>query len=115
MKLKKSKLIAIVGIVVSIIVIIALLTTSARPYLKVSQVASNPSRYENKEIQIIGIVQGFVGSDFNLTESDYTIFVDINGLTPPTDLDNGIEVVVTGLFSTSLILVANQILTQCSN
>ncbi|MFW9826510.1 MAG: cytochrome c maturation protein CcmE [Candidatus Thorarchaeota archaeon] len=113
--MKKSKIIAIAGVIVSVIVIIALLTTTARPYLKVSQVALNPSKYNNKEIQVIGIVQGFAGSDFNLTESEFSILVDINGLSPPTDLENGIEVVVTGLFNSPSILVANQILTQCSS
>ena len=114
MKMKKSKIIALAAITISVIVIIVMLTRTARPYLKVSQVASKPSKYDNKEIQVIGIVQGFAGSDFNLTESGYSIFVNINGLTPPTDLENGIEVVVTGLFTSSLVLVANQILTQCS-
>jgi cytochrome c-type biogenesis protein CcmE len=114
MKMKKSKIIALVGITISIIVIIVMLTRTARPYLKVSQVALNPTKYDNKEIQVIGIVQGFAGSDFNLTEGEYSILIDINGLTPPTDLKNGIEVVVTGLFNSSLVLEANQILTQCS-
>jgi cytochrome c-type biogenesis protein CcmE len=114
-RLKKSKIIAIAGITISIIVIIAMLTTTARPYLRVSQVVKNPSKYDNKEIQVIGIVEGYAGSDFNLTESGYSILVDINGLTPPTDLENGIEVVVTGLFSSLLVLLANQILTQCSS
>ncbi|MFW9823704.1 MAG: cytochrome c maturation protein CcmE [Candidatus Thorarchaeota archaeon] len=113
--MKKSKIIAIVGITVSVIVIIAMLTTTARPYLRVSQVATNPAKYDSKEIQVIGIVQDFTGGDFNLTENAYSISVDINGLTPPTDLENGIEVVVTGTFSSSLVLTANQILTQCSN
>ena len=114
MQLKKSKIIAFTGIVVSIIIIVALLTTNARPYLKVSQVASKPSKYDNKEIQVIGAVQGFAGSDFNLTEKEYSILIDINGLTPPSDLKNGIEVVVSGLFNATLVLVASQILTQCS-
>jgi len=114
MKMKKSKIIALAAIIISVIVIIVMLTRTSRPYLKVSQVATNPSKYDNKEIQVIGIVQGFGGSDFNLTESEYSILIDINGLTPPTDLKNGIEVVVTGLFSSSFVLVANQILTQCS-
>ncbi|MBY8991249.1 MAG: cytochrome c maturation protein CcmE [Candidatus Lokiarchaeota archaeon] len=112
--MKKSKIIAIVGIAISVIVIVAMLTTAARPYLKVSQVTSNPAKYDNKEIQVIGVVQGFAGSDFNLTESGNSIFIDINGLTPPTDLENGIQVVVKGVFNSSLVLTANQILTQCS-
>ncbi|MFX0027779.1 MAG: cytochrome c maturation protein CcmE [Candidatus Hermodarchaeota archaeon] len=114
MRMKKTKIIALVGITISIIVIAVMLTKNARPYLKVSQVTSNPSKYDDREIQVIGIVQGFAGSDFNLTEGDYSILIDINGLTPPTDLKNGIEVVVTGVFNSSMVMVANQILTQCS-
>lgn len=113
MRMKKTKIIAVVGITISVIVIAVMLTRAARPYLKVSQVASKPSRYDNKEIQVIGIVQGFTDSNFNLTEGDYRILIDINGLTPPTDLKNGIEVVVTGVFNLSMIILANQILTQC--
>ncbi|MFX1455934.1 MAG: cytochrome c maturation protein CcmE [Promethearchaeota archaeon] len=112
--MKRSKIIAIAGISISVIVIIVLLTTTSRPYLKVSQVVTNPSKYDNKQVQVIGIVQGFGGSDFNLTEEGYIISIDLNGLTPPTDLENGIRVVVIGVFSSSLVITANQILTQCS-
>ena len=112
--MKKSKLIAIGGIVVSIIVIISLISINSRPYLQVSQVVSSPSQYHNKQIQVIGIAQGFSGGDFNLTESSYSLMVDMSGIPIPTDLDNGIQVVVTGVFYSSLILVATQILTQCS-
>ncbi|MFW9941978.1 MAG: cytochrome c maturation protein CcmE [Candidatus Thorarchaeota archaeon] len=114
MKMKKSKIVALAAIAISVIVIILMLSTNTRPYLKVSQVTANPTKYDNKEIQVIGIVEGFAGSDFNLTEGEYRILIDMNGLTPPTDLENGIEVVVTGVFNSSLILLANQILTQCS-
>lgn len=112
--MKKSKIIAIIGIVASISIIIVLLSISSRPYLNVSQVTSNPSKYNNREIQVIGIVEGFSGGNFNLTENDYSILIDLNGLPVPSDLDNGIKVVVTGIFNSSLILVASQILTQCS-
>jgi len=112
--MKKSKIIAIIGIVASISIIIVLVSINSRPYLNVSQVASNPSRYNNREIQVIGIVEGFSGGNFNLTENDYTILIDLNGIPVPSDLDNGIKVVVTGIFNSSLILVASQILTQCS-
>ncbi len=112
--MKKTKIIAIAGIIISIIVIITLLTSTARPYVTVSQVALNPSKYDNKEIQVIGVVQGFAGSNFNLTENGYSIYIDINSLTPSTDMENGIQVVVKGTFSSSLVLIANQILTQCS-
>lgn len=110
----KAKIIAIVGIVVSIIVIVSLISINSRPYLQVSQVASSPSQYHNREIQVIGIVQGFSGGDFNLTESEYSLLVDMSGISIPTDLANGIKVVVTGIFDSSLFIVASQVLTQCS-
>jgi len=112
--MKKSKIIALAGIVVSTIVIISLLTVNARPYLNLSKVASNPTKYDGKEIQVIGIVQGFSGGDFNLTEDEYSILIDTTDVSIPTDLKNGIEVVITGDFDDSLVLRASQILTQCS-
>ena len=112
--MKKSKIIAIIGIVASISIIILLVTLNSRPYLQVSQVTSQPSKYDNKEIQVIGIVQGFSGGNFNLTENEDKILIDINGITAPQDLENGMKVVITGIFNSSLILVAKQILTQCS-
>ena len=112
--MKKSKLIAIGGISISIIVIVSLLILNSRPYLQVSQVASNPSQYHNRNIQVIGITQGFSGGDFNLTESAYSIFIDMSQIPIPNDLDNGLKVVVTGIFNSSLVITATQILTQCS-
>ena len=112
--MKKSKLIAIGGIVVSIIVIISLISINSRPYLNVSQVVSSPSQYHNKNIQVIGIAQGFSGGDFNLTENVYSVIIDMSGIPIPNDLDNGIKVVVTGIFDSSLVIVATQVLTQCS-
>jgi len=114
-KRKKTKIIAIVGIILSIIIIISLLTLNSRPYLKISQVSSKPSKYNNKEIQVIGIVQGFSGENFSLTEGEHSIFIDINGLSVPNEFENGVQVVITGIFnSPPSILTAIQILTQCS-
>ena len=112
--MKKSKLIAIGGIIVSIIVIVALIVVNNRPYLQVSQVVSSPSQYNNRQIQVIGIAQGFSGGNFNLTESEHSLLIDMSGIPIPNDLDNGIKVVVTGTFNSSLILVATKVLTQCS-
>ena len=114
-KLKKTKIIAIIGIILSIIVIISLLSVNSRPYLKVSQVSSKPSKYDNKEIQVIGIVLDFSGENFSLTENEYSIFVDINDLDVPNEFENGVQVVITGIFNApASILTASQILTQCS-
>ncbi len=113
--MKKTKIIAIVGIIASIVVIIAMVTVNARPYLKVSQVTSNPSKYDNREIQVIGIVQGYSGGDFNLIENENSILIDISTINNiPSELENGIEVVITGIFNSDLSLTASQILTQCS-
>ncbi|MBY8984253.1 MAG: cytochrome c maturation protein CcmE [Candidatus Lokiarchaeota archaeon] len=112
--MKKSKLIAIGVIIVSVIVIVSLITINSRPYLQVSQVASNPSQYHNREIQVIGVAQGFSGGNFNLIENEYSIIIDISGIPIPNDLENGIQVVVTGLFDSSLVIVATQVHTQCS-
>ena len=114
MKMHKSKLIAIGGIVVSIIVIVSLISINSRPYLQVSQVASSPSQYHNREIQVIGIALGFSGGNFNLTENEHSILIDMSGIPIPNDLENGIKIVVTGIFDSSLIIVATQVLTQCS-
>jgi cytochrome c-type biogenesis protein CcmE len=112
--LKKSKIIALAGIAISVVVIVSLIVVNSRPYLQVSQVATNPTRYHNREVQVIGIVQGFSGGNFNLTENEHSILIDINGLTIPNDLDNDVKVVVTGVFDSSLVITATQILTQCS-
>ncbi|MHA2035493.1 MAG: cytochrome c maturation protein CcmE domain-containing protein [Promethearchaeota archaeon] len=112
--MKKSKLIAITGIVVSVIVIVTLITLNSRPYLQVAQVASSPSQYHNREVQVIGIAQDFSGGNFNLTENEHSILIDMSGIPIPNDLENGVKVVVTGIFDSSLVIVATQVLTQCS-
>lgn len=114
MRFKKSGIIAVVGVIVSLIVIITLLSINVRPYLSVSQVVANPSQYDNQEIQVIGIVQGFSGANFNLTESGNSILIDTTSVNIPDELTNGTQVVVTGIFHSSLLLTASLILTQCS-
>lgn len=112
--LKKSKIVALVGIATTIIVIIVIMVFNVRPYMRVSQVMASPSLYYNKEIQVIGIVEGFSMDDFNITEGSLKILVDTSGVSIPAELTNGIEVVVTGIFNSSLILKATLIVTQCS-
>jgi cytochrome c-type biogenesis protein CcmE len=112
--MKKTRLIAIGGIAISVIVIISLIIFNSRPYLQVSQVASSPSQYHNREVQVIGIAQNFSGGDFNLTENEHSILIDMSGVPIPNDLENGVKVVVTGIFDSSLVITATQVLTQCS-
>ncbi|NVM28740.1 MAG: cytochrome c maturation protein CcmE [Candidatus Helarchaeota archaeon] len=112
--MKKSKIFALIGIVGAIIGIFVLIFISARPYITVSQVLANPSKYYNQEIQVIGIVRDYSGGNFNLTEGDDYLYVDTTEVVIPSGLNNSMEVVVTGIFNSSLILKASQILTQCS-
>ena len=112
--MKKSKLIAIIIIIISFIALGFLLVLNTRPYLPVAQVLENQSYYNNQEIEVIGIVQDYNGGDFNLTEGSSKISISTSDITIPEDFSNGIEVVVRGIFNQSLILNAIQIITQCS-
>ncbi|MFX1496276.1 MAG: cytochrome c maturation protein CcmE [Promethearchaeota archaeon] len=112
--MKKTKIVAILAIIFSLTLIVVLVSINIRPYLKVSQVVSNPTSYDNLEIQVIGIVQDFSGGNFNLTENTDKILIDVSQTTIPSELNNGLQVVVMGQFSAALILIATQILTQCS-
>jgi len=111
---KKSKIIALIGVALSAVVIIIFLTQNVRPYLNVTQVTENPSSYENKEIQVIGIVQGLTDDYLNLTEGEKSISVYIGDVLVPDDVENGLQIVVTGILNVTNILIASQILTQCS-
>jgi cytochrome c-type biogenesis protein CcmE len=111
---KKSKVIALIILIVSFVAIGFLLFYSTRPYLTVAQVLENPSHYNNQEIEVIGIVRDFSGGDFNLTEGSYKISINTSDVSVPGDFSNGMEVVVRGIFSQSSILKAIQIITQCS-
>ncbi|GAG92548.1 unnamed protein product, partial [marine sediment metagenome] len=82
--------------------------------LQISQVLEDPSRYNNQEIQVIGIVEGYSGGNFNLTQGNDKIFIDVSDITVPDDVEDGIQVVVMGLFNHLLYLNATQILVQCS-
>ncbi|MEJ2293611.1 MAG: cytochrome c maturation protein CcmE [Candidatus Lokiarchaeota archaeon] len=113
--MKRNKLIAIICIVISVLVIGTLLIVNIRPYLGVTQIISSSSTYDNQEVQVIGIVQNFNGENFSLTENSYSLFVDAKATTIPPDLQNGIKIVVTGIFSSfHMALTATQILVQCS-
>ena len=112
--MKKSKVIALVILIVSFAALGILLVLSTRPYLTVTQVLENPSIYNNQEIEVIGIVQDFNGGDFNLTEGVLKIAVNTTDVSIPGDFSNEIEVVVKGIFIDSSVLHAIQIITQCS-
>ncbi len=112
--MKKSKAIAMLGVVGSLAVVLIILSINMQPYLTVSQVVEDPERFDEQEIQVKGIVKNYDGGDFNLTEDGKKIEVKVDDVTVPDDLENGIEVVVTGKFDAKKVLTATEILTQCS-
>ncbi len=113
--MKKSKVIAMLGVVGSLAIILIILTINMQPYLTVSQVVEDPEIYDGQEIQVKGIVKNYDGGDFNLTEDGKKIEVKVDDLENiPEDLENGIEVVVTGKFNAKKVIEATEILTQCS-
>ena len=112
--MKKSRIIAISGIIGAITIITVILIFNFRPYLQISQVLDDPTRYHNQEIQVIGTVEGYSGGNFNLTQGNDKILIDVSSITVPDEVVNGIEVVVMGLFNSLLFLNATQILVQCS-
>ncbi len=112
--MKRSRIIAISGIIGAITIITVILIFNFRPYLQITQVLDDPTRYHNQEIQVIGTVDGYSGGNFNLTQGNNKIFIDVSGITVPGDVANGIQVVVMGVFNSLLFLNATQILVQCS-
>ncbi len=114
LNLKRSRIIAISGIIGAITIITVILIFNFRPYLQISQVIEDPTRYHNQEIQVIGTVEGYSGGNFNLTQGNDRILIDVSTITVTDDVVNGIEVVVMGLFNSLLFLNATQILVQCS-
>lgn len=112
--MKKSRIIAILGIIGAVTIITVVLIFNFRPYLQISQVFEDPVRYHNQEIQVIGTVEGYSGGNFNLSQDDKKILIDVSGITVPDDVVNGIQVVVMGLFNSLFYINATQILVQCS-
>ncbi len=114
LNLKGSRIIAISGIIGAITIITVILLFNFRPDLQITQVLDDPTRYHNQEIQVIGTVEGYSDGNFNLTQGNDKLFIDVSGITVPGDVANGIQVVVMGVFNSLLFLNATQILVQCS-
>ena len=112
--MKKSRIIAGLGIIGAISIITVVLVLNFRPYLQITQVLEDPSRYHNQEIQVIGIVEGYSGGNFNLTQGNDKILIDVSTLTVPDDVVDGIQIVVMGWLNSLLHINATQILVQCS-
>ncbi len=108
-------MLVIVGALTGIILIAV---NSSRPYIGVSEIATNPARYDQQEVEVIGNVQNYTGGNFRLVDkTDNNLYVEVDvSLVPtiPAELANATEIVVRGQFISPNLLKANQILTQCS-
>ena len=113
--MRKSKIVAISGIGISLIIIATLGINNLRPYLTVSKVMENPNEFDNSEIQVKGIVENYTDNIFYLSEGSDRIKVNLGDLTIPIEFEDGIDVVITGNYrSDTNEIAATQIITQCS-
>ncbi len=112
--MKRSKIIASVILIGSLAVILFLAFQNVRPYVGVNEVITNPGKYDQHEIQVIGVVKDFTGGNFNLTDNTVYLIVDVAGASIPDNFTNGLEIVVTGIFETPKLLHASLIIMQCS-
>ena len=63
--MEKTKKIAILGIIGTLVFISIILAINVRLYVGVSEVVNNPDRYDGQEIQLKGIVDDYDGDDDN--------------------------------------------------
>ena len=88
------------------------------PYKFVSNITTNPDRYINKQVQVVGVV--VPGSvvwvprtlKFEITDGDSKIGVIYNG-DPPAAFKEGLRVVTIGTLLSPNQFQAAKILTQC--
>lgn len=82
--------------------------------MTVSQVVNNIDYYDNQEIQVSGVVEEYIGNEFELIEGNDKIKVIPYNIIIPIDVYNGSEVVVQGKFNaTNISLEVYEILTYC--
>ncbi len=112
--MKRSKIIASVVLIGTLVIIVVLAFQNVRPYVGVTEVVTDPGKYDQQEIQVIGIVRDFSGGNFNLTEDAMYLMVDVTGASIPDNVTNGVEIVVKGIFENPKILHAILIILQCS-
>lgn len=120
MKIKYTYIIVAVLIAVSIVLAYDAFTSYVNPYLSVSEIAENNAFYVNKEgLQVLGtVVNG--SSDwaedgsllFNLTDGQHTIKVIYEG-NPPSNFNEGQQVVVIGKLISPNNLNASEMLAKC--
>ncbi len=112
--MKRSKIIASVVLIGTFAIILILAFQNMRPYVGVNEVLGDPTKYNQQEIQVIGVVRDFSGGNFNLTDNTAYLIVDVTGASMPDNFTNGLEIVVKGVFEGPNLLRATLILMQCS-
>jgi|GEM_PF-490521 cytochrome c-type biogenesis protein CcmE len=118
MRIKPIYLILGVLLILSAVLAYDALFSYMNPYLTVSQVVEDNSKYREKEVQVLGtIVNGSVGWGedgsllFNITDGHYDIKVVYTG-TRPQNFNEGQKVVIIGKLYQGYI-DASEMLIQC--
>ncbi len=114
---KKKRILAIVVvlIVVAVAIVVGLWGNTPVPYMTVSNVTDNSSKYLDDEIEIKATVENWdsTGKTFNLTDEESSLMVSY--VTLPDGFNNGKEIVVKGILRDDggLILEATEIIVGC--
>ena len=119
MKIQGKYLVAAILFLVSAGLAYDSISNYVNPYLSVTQVVSNPSKYEGNSIQVIGSLVGdsIVRSDdgtlkFAITDNDNDIQVTYHGI-PPQNIEHSTSIVVIGNLDSEGDLESNQLLVKC--
>jgi cytochrome c-type biogenesis protein CcmE len=119
MKIQGKYIIAAILLLISIGLAYDSINNYVNPYLSVTQVVNNPSKYEGNSIQVIGslVDDTIVRSDdgtlrFEITDNDNDIQVIYHGI-PPQNIEQSTSIVVIGSLDNEGGLESNQLLVKC--
>lgn len=119
MKIQGKHVVAVLLLLVSAGLAYDSINNYVNPYLSVTQVVNNPSKYEGNSIQVIGILvkESLVRSDdgtlkFAITDNNNDIQVTYHGI-PPQNIEQSTSIVVVGSLDGEGGLESNQLLVKC--
>jgi cytochrome c-type biogenesis protein CcmE len=119
MKIQGKQLVAVALLLVSAGLAYDSINNYINPYLSVTEVVKNPSKYQDSSIQVIGslIVDSLVRSDdgtlrFAITDNENDIHVTYHGI-PPQNIEHSTSIVVVGSLDGEGSLESNHLLVKC--
>lgn len=119
MKIQGNQLVAIALLLVSIGLAYDSINNYLNPYLSVTEVVKNPSKYQGSSIQVIGTLQvdSLKRSDdgtlrFAITDDKNDIDVIYHGI-PPQNIEHSTSIVAIGSLDYDGSLESDQLLVKC--